>query len=135
MEKLLVSVPFEGRDSSIAAAEFERVVVQGAKKLESEREYEKLVLQEWITAFNQAITKERIPLDRVFQEHDSEQRGALTFEDFAEMNQFVGLAAPKKELKRTFDVIDKARTGRVKLEEIKSIASMLDEEEDDEGQQ
>jgi Ca2+-binding EF-hand superfamily protein len=44
IEKLLTSIPFEGRDSSISAAEFERLVIQGAKKLESEREYEKLVL-------------------------------------------------------------------------------------------
>ena len=44
IEKLMNSIPFEGRDSSISAVEFERLVVQGAKKLESEREYEKLAL-------------------------------------------------------------------------------------------
>ncbi len=44
IEKLMVSIPFEGRDNSISANDFERLVVQGAKKLESEREYEKLVL-------------------------------------------------------------------------------------------
>lgn len=72
IEKLLTSIPFEGRDSSIASADFERLVIQGAKKLESEREYQKLRLQEWITTFNQAIEKERYPLERIFQDHDIE---------------------------------------------------------------
>jgi hypothetical protein len=44
IEKLLNSIPFEGKDSSISATDFERIVVQGAKKLEQEREYEKLAL-------------------------------------------------------------------------------------------
>jgi hypothetical protein len=52
VEKLLNSIPFEGRDSSIGAADFEKLVTTGAKKLESEREYQKLVLQEWITTLN-----------------------------------------------------------------------------------
>ena len=47
------------------------------------------------------------------------------------MNQFVGMATPKKELKRTFDIVDRAKTGRVRLEDIKSIASMLDENEEE----
>lgn len=44
IEKMMSSIPFEGKDSSISATEFERLVVQGAKKLENEREYEKLAL-------------------------------------------------------------------------------------------
>ena len=39
------------------------------------------------------------------------------------------MATPKKEMKRTFDIIDKAKTGRVKLEDIKSIANMLNNDE------
>jgi Ca2+-binding EF-hand superfamily protein len=41
------------------------------------------------------------------------------------MNEFIGLAIPKKELKRTFDIIDKAKTGRIRMEDIKSISAML----------
>ena len=107
IEKLLTSIPFEGRDSSIAATDFEKLVVQGAKKLESEREYEKLVLQEWITNFNGGLNKENVPMDKIFQEHDMNQKGSLSFEDFVMMNQYVGIATPKKELKRTFDILDK----------------------------
>ena len=50
----------------MGASDFERLVVQGAKKLESERQYEKLVLQEWITTFNQACQKENVPIERIF---------------------------------------------------------------------
>jgi len=64
-------------------------------------------------------------MDRIFQEHDLSQKGSLSFEDFLMMNEFIGLATPKKELKRTFDIIDKANTGRIKLEDVKSIAQML----------
>jgi Ca2+-binding EF-hand superfamily protein len=41
------------------------------------------------------------------------------------MNEFVGMPTPKKELKRTFDIIDKAKTGRIRMEDIKSITTML----------
>lgn len=58
-----------------------------------------------------------------------EQKGSLSFEDFAVMNQFVGIATPKKDLKKTFDILDKSKSGRVRLEDIKSIAHMLDNEE------
>lgn len=75
-----------------------------------------------------------MPLDRVFQEHDLSHKGSLSFEDFAMMNEFVGLAIPKKELKRTFDIIDKAKAGRIRMEDIKSISTMLaNEGKDDSG--
>ena len=41
------------------------------------------------------------------------------------MNEFIGLPTPKKELKRTFDIIDKSKTGRIRMEDIKSITAML----------
>jgi hypothetical protein len=125
IEKLMNSIPFEGKDSSIGAMDFERIVIQGAKKLESEREYQKLQLQEWITNLNEALEKQMMPLDRVFSEHDLSQKGSLSFEDFAMMNEFIGLPTPKKELKRTFDIIDKVKTGRIRMEDIKSISAML----------
>ena len=46
------------------------------------------------------------------------------------MNEFIGLATPKKELKRTFDIIDKQKTGRIRLEDLKSISNMMNNEED-----
>ena len=45
--------------------------MQGAKKLEQEKSYEKLAIQEWISVFNGALTKEDIPVEKVFAEHDA----------------------------------------------------------------
>ena len=37
---------------------------------------------------------------------------------------------PKKDLKRVFDIIDRTKSGRVRLEEVKSISSLLENEEE-----
>jgi Ca2+-binding EF-hand superfamily protein len=66
IDKLISNIPFEGKDNSIAASLFESIVVQGAKKLEDEKQYEKLLLQSWISEFNTALFKDAIPLERVF---------------------------------------------------------------------
>jgi hypothetical protein len=34
IEKLISSVPFEGKDNSISSSDFEKLIVLGAKKLE-----------------------------------------------------------------------------------------------------
>lgn len=61
------------------------------------------------------------------------------------MNEFLGLSfyaldksksgeatnylqISKKELKKTFDIIDRTKQGRVRLEDIKALSSMLDNE-------
>lgn len=46
------------------------------------------------------------------------------------MNQFVGLATNKKDLKRTFDIIDKNKKGKIRLEEIKNVQSLIFNEEE-----
>ena len=70
-----------------------------------------------------------MPLDRVFQEHDLSHKGYLAFEDFAQMNEFIGLAINKKELKHIFDIIAPETANgvprKVKIENIKGITSML----------
>ena len=62
----MTSIPFEGKDSSIAFQDFEKLVVSGAKKLEEEKTYEKLVIQEWITNFNEYVAKLNVALERLF---------------------------------------------------------------------
>jgi hypothetical protein len=49
------------------------------------------------------------------------------------MNEFIGVSIPKKDLKRTFDIIDRVKNGKIRLEEIKGIASLLDNEADGES--
>ena len=88
------------------------------------------MIQEWISMFNEALDKEKIPIEKLFAENDLNQKGALTFEEFALMNQFIGIPIPKKDLKRTFDIIDRSKSGKLRLEEIKSLSNLVDNEED-----
>jgi Ca2+-binding EF-hand superfamily protein len=47
------------------------------------------------------------------------------------MNLFVNVSISKKELKRTFDIIDRSKNGRVRLEDIKNIVSLISKDEDE----
>ena len=80
--------------------------------------------------FNDCLAKDNIPVERVFAEHDSEQKGSLSFEEFALLNEFIGVGLSKKELKRVFDIIDRTKHGRVRLEEVKQISSLIENEND-----
>jgi len=60
----------------------------------------------------------------------------LTFDDFVQMNQFVGVALNKKDLKRTFDIIDRSKRSRIRIDEIKGISNLVanqEEEEEEDG--
>ena len=79
IDKLVGTFTFDGKDVALDVREFERVVGEGAKKLEEEKSVEKLLITEWISEFNQVCDKEHIPVDKLFYEHDIEQKGSLTF--------------------------------------------------------
>lgn len=49
VEKLCSSLPYEGKEQSISFSEFEQEVRSNARKLEAERSFERMMLQEWIT--------------------------------------------------------------------------------------
>ena len=125
IEKLCASLHYEGKDASISGLDFEKHVIECAKKLESERSFERMILQDWIGQFNDCLTREGAPLDRLFYEHDSDQDGALTFPDFAGLNEQLGLCIPRKDLQRIFGILDRKRTERMTLEDLKSVASLL----------
>jgi hypothetical protein len=44
IEKLCGSLQYEGKDSSIGAADFEKSVIDSARKLETERSFERMIL-------------------------------------------------------------------------------------------
>lgn len=48
------------------------------------------------------------------------------------MNEFIGVPLTKKDLKRIFDIIDRVKQGRIRMEDVKSIVSLLDNDEIDE---
>lgn len=47
------------------------------------------------------------PLDSLFYEYDSAQEGNMCFEDFAKMNEAIGVSLNRKIMHRIFDLIDR----------------------------
>ena len=72
IDKIVNSFTFDGKDMGLGAADFERTVAEGAKKLEQEKSFEKLLISEWISEFNTLCDKDSIPVDKLFYENDAE---------------------------------------------------------------
>ena len=55
----------------------------------------------------------------------------MSFENFANLNHHLGLTTHRKDLQRVFKIIDRQKTKRVRVEDIKSISSLIASEEQD----
>jgi hypothetical protein len=55
IDGVCAALPWTGKDLSISAADFEKAVIDGARKLETERSFERMILQDWIAQFNECI--------------------------------------------------------------------------------
>lgn len=84
-------------------------------KLEQEKAYETMLLTGWITQFNNQMKRNMNPLDNLFSEFDENRNGSLSFDQFARMNDFVGVCMPKNELIRIYNMIDRNKSGIVRL--------------------
>ena len=49
IEKLCGSLQYDGKDTAISAADFENEVKEGARRLETARSFERMILQDWIS--------------------------------------------------------------------------------------
>lgn len=68
---LCQSLPYDGKDIAISADAFKTFVTDGAKKLETEKSFQKMILQEWISQFNDCLQRGGAPIERVFYENDT----------------------------------------------------------------
>lgn len=59
----------------------------------------------------------------------------MSFENFCALNQFLQVSLSKKDLKRAFDIIDRGQSGRLRLDEIKAVSSLIDQTLDDEEEE
>jgi Ca2+-binding EF-hand superfamily protein len=130
IQKLCSSISYEGKDQSFGYADFEKLVVQGAKKLENDRAYQKLLLVEWITKFNDELNRGQTPLEKIVEEFDIEAQGTLKFEDFQNLNDYMDVDMPKKNLKKIFDIIDGQKKGRISLEDIRKVSCLSHDDDD-----
>jgi hypothetical protein len=58
----------------------------------------------------------------------------MIFDDFAKMNEALGVVINRKDLRRIFNSIDRNKNGKLRLEEIKNISRLL-AMQDEESQQ
>jgi len=134
IEKLCGALRYDGKDTAVSATDFEKHVIDCARKLETERSFERMILQDWIGQFNDCLQREGAPIERIFYEHDADQAGALSFEDFSGLNEQLGLGMRRKDLQRIFGILDRQRTKRVRLDDLKGVASLVhDDEGEDQG--
>lgn len=49
----------------------------------------------------------------------------MIFDDFAKMNEALGVVINRKDLRRIFNSIDRNKNGKLRLEEIKNISRLL----------
>lgn len=99
--------------------------------LQQEKAYEKLLIQDWITRFNGKLDKDRIPIEKVFQEHDLSRKGALDFDEFYRMNTELDIDISKREQKRIFEKLDSTKNGTLRIDELKNVASILSPENEE----
>ena len=69
------------------------------------------------------------PFDKLFRDHDSTHSGGLIFQDFIDMNEFIGVSIEKKDLHRVFSIIDKDKSGLIMMDEVRQIANSTWKEE------
>lgn len=82
-----------------------------------------MLLVDWIMQFNEMMDRGNFPFDKLFRDHDSNHTGGLSFQDFIDMNEFIGVAIEKKDLHRVFSIIDKDKSGLVLMDEVRQIAN------------
>ena len=81
-----------------------------------------MLLADWIAQFNEQMERNFAPIDNLFAEYDSAQEGNMVFDDFAKMNEAVGVNMNRKDLHRIFDLIDRQNNKKVRLEDLKNLA-------------
>ena len=84
-----------------------------------------MILQNWITQFDDCLRQENASVEMLFYEHDSEQNGTLSFQDFFNLNEQIKLCMQRKDLQRVFDIMDKQRTKKLRIEDLKGVASLV----------
>ena len=82
-----------------------------------------MLLTGWITQFNNQMKRNSHPLDNLFLEFDENREGSLTFEQFVKMNDFVGVSLPKNDLIRIYNMVDRNKSGIVRLQELRVIVN------------
>ncbi len=99
---------------------FEKRVSDGAKTTEESNREKNLLIYSLVNEINIALSKERIPLERVFFDFDRNQTGTLDQSELTNMVFFLKITASKNQIKTFFETIDFDKKGYVTLIELKN---------------
>lgn len=121
IDKLVAQLRWDPKDQSISDKDFEATVLAGASKLQNERAHDNMELIDWISQFEGQLNRSFATIEDLFYQYDSRHEGSLVFEDFANMNEAIGVAMNKKRMNKIFDLLDRQQNKKLMLEEIKNI--------------
>jgi len=65
------------------------------------------MLVSWINQFNIQMETNSYPMETLFSEFDTEHKGGLAYENWCNLNEFVGVSMSKIDLKKVFKLIDR----------------------------
>ena len=68
------------------------------------------------------MDRNNYPFDKMFSEFDAYQFGGLTFQDFINMNEFVGVSMAKKHLKIVYNKLNQDGSDTIDIEEVRRIS-------------
>lgn len=99
---------------------WEARLAESHKKVESASREKNLLIHSLVTQIQEAISRESIPLDRLFFDFDENQTGTLELRQLSNMVAFLRILASKHQLKTLFDAIDYDRKGYISLNEFRN---------------
>ena len=99
---------------------FDRRVSDGAKKIDQAAQEKNLLIHSLVNEINHAVTRDRIPIERLFFDFDEHQSGTIDINQFANMIFFLKITATKHQIRTLFDAIDYDKKGYISLNELKN---------------
>ena len=98
---------------------FENRIQEGAKKTEEVSKEKDLLIYSLVNEINSAISAEKIPLERLFFDFDTNQTATLDLNELTNMIFFLKITASKNQIRQFFDAMDFDRKGYITLSELK----------------
>ena len=99
---------------------FEKRIHEGAKTTEESNKEKNLLIYSLVNEINSALAREKIPLERVFFDFDTNQTGTLDLSELTNMIFFLKITASKNQVKTFFEAIDYDKKGYINLIELRS---------------
>ena len=98
---------------------FEKRVQEGAKKTEEASKEKDLLIYSLVNEISSAISRERIPLERLFFDFDTNQTATLDLNELTNLVFFLKITASKNQIKQFFEAMDFDKKRYITLPEMR----------------